>query len=191
MLRNKYRLTAIFFLLAMIGTFFACSNRDTNKVKSTEYTLSDNDFNKKHEEIHKKIKDCIGIEDIRIIKTKSFDVLSAWIKSEIDTTHRNATLRYNKETDVYIGMSLPKINENHQALFGKLQNCIEAEDVGIIETRDDEVIDLWIKTEGEEYKKKYDEKKYDLYISINQVETSIKTGEKSVREVVSSVKEKK
>ena len=133
----KNKLTAMMFVLAMTSMFSAYSQEsvDTLRPENEDY------------QIIKRIKTCIGIEDIYIIQSKSFDVMMAWIKDEAENENRSVTIRLNKETGVYIATSLSKENKGHQAIFDKIENCLKGKDVCIIETKNVEIFDAWLKEE--------------------------------------------
>ena len=146
----KKGLTSIIFILACTSAVSAYSNGY---------------------EIVKNIKTCIGIEDVRIIRATGFDkVLREWIKSEADNENRSVTLQRDK-TGAYIAISLPKVKNStfNDDIFKKIEDCINAKDVCIMETKNSKLIKTWMKEE--EYKKRnisinY-EKKTGIYTAVS------------------------
>ena len=162
------KLTAIVFVLAMTSTVcaYAGGGSDTSACFA------------KHNEILKKVKTCIGIEDVRIIQTKSFNMMLKWAKAESRNNDRDVTQSHDVTTKnqvtkiggVFLGVSLPKGKNSAFDIFKKIENCLKTEDARIIETKDEKIIKAWMK---EEMKKEITEER-PLTMELNR-ETGVFT----------------
>ena len=147
----------------------------------------------RHQEVFQKIKSCIGTEDIRIIQSKDFEIVQEWKGVEIDTEDRVVTMRFIKETGVYFAMSMPKSTDDDKeikktgiekimtsekfkeeqelrsALFAKIQSCLDTENVYIIETKNADVLGMWLKAEKDDgrYVSSSPDKETGIYTAIS------------------------
>jgi hypothetical protein len=158
----RNRLTAMMFVLAMTSMVCVYSQGSADTLEYSE----------EHQKILQEIKTCIGIEDIRIVQSKTSEVMIAWAMGEAKNEKRSTTSRLNKETGIYVSMSLPstmkytgskkedkKYRKSQEykeeqaansALFAKVQACLAAECIRIIETKDKEILKKWVEIELEE-----------------------------------------
>ena len=158
---NRNSVTAIMFVLAMTSTFGAYSQSDFMLTSGATMT-----YDERQREILQNAKTCAGVEDIRIIQATNFDVVMKWTFAETENTNRISTIRLNKETGVYVAMSSPKPKNaeskkqrkskefkaemaENSAVFDKVQICLATADIRVIETKDAEIMQLWIKAEDE------------------------------------------
>ena len=148
MVLNKSKLVGLLFAFLMVGGLYTYANGIKSEYVSTPDTIALKNLNEKQFEILKKIKECIGIEDIRIIQTKNYKIIGEWAKAEAHDK-RTVTTHLNKKTGVYTSMSMPNGNKAHQAIFHKVQNCLDAEDIRIIETKDNALLKSWTREELE------------------------------------------
>jgi hypothetical protein len=103
----------------------------------------------RHREVVKKIKDCIGMDDYRVIQTKNFDIMWAWTKLEAKKHNRRIVSTRVVETNLYAAISLPNTMKSKE--FRKLEPEIRAKlicfyhikDVHIIETNDVDMLTKW------------------------------------------------
>ena len=187
---NKGKLTAIMFVLAMISTVSAYAGEGSD-------TLS---FSDEHGKIMEKVKECIGLKDIRIVRTKDFEMMQKWVNAESRNKDRDVTQSHDSTTmgqvmkigGVFLGISLPKSKvpkkteesaeyQKAQAnMFHKIENCLarEAKDIRIVETKDKKIIDEWFNAEEKE-----DNDNIDMYISITHSKNMI-TGVSSFKSKV-------
>jgi len=87
------------------------------------------------------------LEDVRIILSKDYEVvIKAWTKAEVENK-RTISLRLDKETGVYIAMSHP--NKCSKETLCKVQNCLAKENMLVIETKDVDILQQWLKEDEE------------------------------------------
>ena len=181
---NKCKLTGLMLAFLMTSGLCVYANdgvtdtiksgkrKDVSVTDTLELKNELKKFSCEQQEILDRLKACIGAEDVRIIQSKTFDILMEWGRKEAKDEGRQITMRLNKETGVYVAMSLPKsekwermdgkmkkpkrkevkaiFKEEETAnseLFRKVQNCLEAEGIRIIEAKDTEILISWIMEE--------------------------------------------
>ena len=129
----------------------------------------------KHQETLQKVKDCIGMKDALFVQSKNIKVAIKWGMADIEGSGRVASTRFFKETGVCIALTRQKsefelkeeemskkerkkyrkskeYEENWEAewaFFYKIQNCIIAENIRFIETRDVEILKMWLAEESQ------------------------------------------
>jgi len=121
MIVNKSKLMGLMLAFLMTSGVYAYANNEKDGSVSPPDSLAMKEMSQKNLEIVKKVKDCIGVEDIRIIQAKSFDMVWAWTKAEAENEKRQITMRLNKEIGVHVAMSLPK-SEKWEKMNEKAKN---------------------------------------------------------------------
>ena len=158
---KKSKLTAIMFILAMTSAVCGYSQSDFMLISGKTMTADE-----RQQEIFQEVKTCFETEDIRIVQTKKYEVALAWIDKEVEKERRYVINLPNKETGIYLAVSLPKIKhskesskerkktiikeqEQAELAFSKVQNCLARENILVIETKDAEMLQMWIKEDEE------------------------------------------
>jgi hypothetical protein len=129
----------------------------------------------KHQETLQKVKDCIGMKDALFVQSKNIKVAIKWGMADIEGSGRVASTRFFKETGVCIALTMPKsefelkeVNmskkerrkyskseefkekyKEREAIYVKIQNCTAAENIRFIETRDEEILKMWLNEESQ------------------------------------------
>jgi len=120
----------------------------------------------RQQEIFQEIKTCFGTENVRVIQTKNYEVAKAWADKEVENERRYAIMQINKATGVYVAVSIQnksmgKIKgkqrkaafkeraETNSAIFEKVQTCLARENILAIETKDAEILQMWLKEDDE------------------------------------------
>ena len=161
MVVKKSKLTGLMLAFLMASGVCAYSQSDYMLVSGTTMTADE-----RYQEMFKEVKTCFGAEDVHIIQTKNYELAKAWADKEIVNERRYAIMQPNKETGVYVAISLPNksmgkmkgkqrkiaLTERHEtnsAVFEKVQTCVAAGTVYAIETKDADILEAWIKAEDE------------------------------------------
>jgi len=176
MLVSKSKLTGLVLVFLMTSGVYAYANNGKGGTVSPPDSLAMKEVSQKNLEIVKKVKECIGVEDIRILQTKKIEILQTWRHAEAKDENRVITMRLIKETGTYIAMSMPKTEKwgkmaeakkpkrkeikavfkeeqpANSEIFKKIQICLEAEakDIRIIETKDANILEAWVKEESKD-----------------------------------------
>jgi hypothetical protein len=143
---GENKLRVIFFVLAMTSAVCAYSQSDFMLVSGTTMTADERQL-----EIFQQTKTCMELEDVRVIQAKNFDVLMEWTKMEAENK-RTVSLRLNKETGIYVAMSLPKkkLKEKERSMFfSRAQSCLASVNILVIETKDADILQQWLKEDEE------------------------------------------
>jgi hypothetical protein len=168
----KNRVTGMLFVLAMASMANASAQKS-----GIETTVQKNQSDAQSK-VLQKVKNCIGVEDLRVIQTQSFELMQAWAKLEsrakrrVTVSHGRTTMNQVKETDgVFWAMSLPdnkidkKAPKNMQskkyldyvkmqiALFERIESCGEAENFRMIESKDKGIVERWAAEEMKDDKR--------------------------------------
>jgi len=164
---NRTSVTAIMFVLAMTSTFSAYSQSDFMLTSGATMT-----YDERQQEILQNAKTCAGVEDIRIIQSTNSDVVREWTRTEINTSERMIISRLNKETGLYVAASVPntfakfdskkggkkearqmakseEFQQGNSEILSKVQTCLATADIRVIETKNADALQLWIKAEDE------------------------------------------
>jgi len=140
------------FVLAMTSAVCGYSQSDFMLISGKTMTADE-----RQQEIFQEIKTCFGTENVRVILTKSSEVAWKWADKERENVGMYSLGR--NEAGVYVGMSSPlpigkkkerKIAfEKHKAVFEKVLTCLARETILAIETKDAEILQMWIKEDEE------------------------------------------
>ena len=156
MMVEKNKLTVIMFVLAMTSTVCGYSQSDIMLISGKTMTADERQL-----EIFQEIKTCFEAEDVRVIKTKKYEVLQAWADKEWENERMYTLIRIGRDTNLFVGMSTPKeikkakgkqrkiAFEARAALFEKVQTCLARENILAIETKDAEILQMWIKEDDD------------------------------------------
>ena len=151
---KKSKLTVMMFVLAATSTVCGYSQSDFMLISGKTMTADERQL-----EIFQEVKTCFEAKEVRVFQSKNDEVLWKWIEEEIERYNRHVTTHLNKETGVYVAMSLPKPNVKNEkkamkskefqrantALFDKVQTCLARENVFVIETKNVEILQMWLK----------------------------------------------
>ena len=149
----------------MTSAVNAYSQFDNIMISGTTMTADE-----RQQEIFQQVKTCFETENVRVIQSKNYDVIKEWWLSEAKNHQRMITLRLNKETGVYIAVSQPNKNSNQtkkerkqefkeerkskekpewSKILEKAETCLAKENILVIETKDAEILQMWIKEDEE------------------------------------------
>jgi len=161
---KRSKLTVIMFVFVMAGAMPAYSQSDFMLVSGTTMTADE-----RQQEIFQEVKACMEMNDVRVIQSKKYDVVKLWGEKEVEN-ERIISLSFNKETGVYVAMSQPntrsprfkkeikgefkkerksKEQPEWSVIFDKAQNCLARENMLAIETKDVDILQMWIKEDEE------------------------------------------
>ena len=152
---KKNKLTVIMFVLAMASAVCGYSQSDFMLISGKTMTADERQL-----EIFQEIKTGFEAEDVRVIQTKNPEVAKAWTENEWKNERIYTMVRIDKETG-YVGMSSPlpigkkkkkerkMAFEKHKMAFEKVQTCLARENIFAIETKDAEILQMWIKEDDD------------------------------------------
>ena len=159
---KKSKLKALILILVMISTVSAYSQTDIILTDGATMT-----FAEKQQESLQKIKTCSGMKDMRIITTKSFEIMQKWVNAESHDKKRSTTQSHDRTTmnqvrqkdGVFWAISLPNSKESKKKtpeaqrteanMLKKIETCLASENIRAVETKDKTMLENWVNGEDE------------------------------------------